>query len=375
MKKKKLLVVITFGMLILMLGGFLFIKGKVLASSVSEKKKEVVRPVPVAKAVMCEPTESREFPGAVRACRRVEMGFNTGGIITELRAKEGEKVKEGEVLARIDDRDCANAISSAKAVLKEAVQEYSRSKKLYENKVISKNDLDNSLAAWEVAKAALGVCQKNMADTVLLAPFDGIIAARYEEKYERVSAGQSILLIQDISVVEVVVQLPESMVANRGIDSFCKASVRFSADSNSEYYDCKVTEFRSTPDDLTKTYDVVLSLKMPEKYNVFPGMTADVKIEFNTCNFGVDENSSNAMLVPIESLWQDTTGNTSVWIIPQDTGFPESSQVVVEGLEENYAKISGNIRSGQLIAISGVNTLQSNMMVRPKSPEKKGLEG
>ena len=373
MKNKISLISIIAVILVIALTVLGLTKGIARAENVQKTAKKVTRPVPVVRVESCRNIQCREFPGVVRAAKRVEMGFNLGGIITELQAREGKEVRKGEVLARLDDRDCKNALASAEAVLKEATQKYYTAEKLRKKKIISKSDFDKSLATWEIAKAKVGVCIKNLADTVLLAPFDGIIAARYAEKFERTSAGQDVLSIQDVSTIEVVIQVPESMIAGGGVKSFARTSFRLTADQDGKYYDCRVTEFRCMPDKSTKTYNVVLALDIPENCYVLPGMSADVRVEF--CSKYEVAEDKGLSRVPLGALWRDDAGKTKVWIIPENDGRPVAITVEVEDIAKDFARVSGEVKPGQYVAVAGVNTLGADMVVCPQKASVKGLEG
>ena len=90
----------------------------------------VSSPVPVAAVRVSETGELREFPGKVRAKRRIELAFFVPGLISLLEASEGSRVEKGAVIARLDDRDYRYALNIAKTSHEEARSIYERKQKL-----------------------------------------------------------------------------------------------------------------------------------------------------------------------------------------------------------------------------------------------------
>ena len=78
------------------------------------KIRKTVRPVKLLTVVSSDEALQRRFPGRVRAAERVELAFQVGGPLVALEAEEGEKVKKGDVLARIDPRNFETELNNAR---------------------------------------------------------------------------------------------------------------------------------------------------------------------------------------------------------------------------------------------------------------------
>ena len=72
-----------------------------------------------------------EYPGTIKAAQTADMGFEVSGRIIVRKVKEGERVKEGTVLARLDDRDYVARLDTAKANLRKAQADYHRGQSIY----------------------------------------------------------------------------------------------------------------------------------------------------------------------------------------------------------------------------------------------------
>ena len=137
------------------------------------------RPVPTATVQAYSSSHVRKFPGEVRAFRRVELAFNVSGQLEYLSAMEGSEVNQGDLIARLDARDYQYALDAAGADFIQAESTYQRKKKLYETKVISSAEFDQTTASYLTAKARLDRAQKAFDDTSLFAPFNAVIAKRH----------------------------------------------------------------------------------------------------------------------------------------------------------------------------------------------------
>lgn len=142
------------------------------------EEKAVARPVKILTVGGPNSAEWREYPGTIKAAQTAEMAFEVPGRIIERPVKEGEAVKKGTVLARLDDRDYVARLDVAKANLRKTQADYQRGQSIYNEDpgAISKEMIDGYRRAVEVTQAELRVSQKAVEDTILRAPFDGVMA-------------------------------------------------------------------------------------------------------------------------------------------------------------------------------------------------------
>jgi multidrug efflux system membrane fusion protein len=175
--------------------------------------KEVVRPVKVMTVAGSSSNIPLIFPGKTRANQRVDLSFKVPGPIVELPVEEGQKMKKGQLIARILPRDFKINLDAAKAKAVNAERQYERYKELYVRKQVSKADFDRYKAFRDVAAAQLEDARNALKDTYLKAPFDGIVAKRHVQNFEEVQAKQPIVFFQDNSKIEILVDVPENLIA------------------------------------------------------------------------------------------------------------------------------------------------------------------
>nr|WP_319491735.1 efflux RND transporter periplasmic adaptor subunit [uncultured Desulfobacter sp.] len=342
--------------------------------SANDPAKEAVgQPIPTARAISYDPKQSFTFPGKVKAAKRAELSFQIPGQIETLNILEGQKVKKGALLASIDRKNHLYAVQAARARYQASAQAFHRASQLYQDKVISKAQFDTALAAHDVARAELAIKEKALADSRLIAPFDGLVSRRYVEKKEHVNKGEPVLLLQDVSGIEVEVQLPEQLVARGGADILDQLNVRFDADPEFAF-PASTIELRMESNQETRTYALVIRLPSPADMNILPGMTATVS--------GIVKQSEekamphpSSVLVPVEAVAFDPDGTPYVWIVEPQRQKARKQQVIIGPMHDNTIEVSHGIHADDLVAIAGLHTLHETTRVRPMKQGKKGLEG
>lgn len=336
-----------------------------------------MRPIPTVVAKAEERRLARVFPGKVRANRRAELSFAVGGKLVELNAQEGSCVTKGQVLARLDQRDFLHERDSARARFLQAERNLNKYSSLHQQQVITKTQFEDVQTAYDIALADLNIRQKALADTTLSAPFDGVVVSRYTENFSCIQKDGKILSLQDLSMIEVVIQVPERLLAREGAEGFTRLEVHFDGDREADrWFTASVREYSAESDKTTRTYDVVVGLASPEGLQVLPGMTASVRALVNGGRGLSDERVTSAItLVPLEAVWNGVDGEAYVWVIPPEGGHPEMRKVRLGALRGDCAEILSGLEPEARVAVAGVHSLRENVLVRPQEAGKEGLDG
>ena len=337
-----------------------------------EPGKSSPRPVRTEMVAELSELSSRSFPGTVRATERVDLAFSIDGLLSELHAIEGNLVRKGDVVAQLDQRDAKNAYQASQARYEVAQKDFQRAKMLIGRKVIPQADYDDIEANYNIALAEMRIREKALDDTVLTAPFDGIVSKRSVENFQHIKAKDQIVSIKDISAIDVVIQVPERLIAHGGSDRFAEVRVRFDAIPQ-VWFDATIKEFSIETDPITRTYDVVVSLSPPDGATIFPGMTATVKAQFEA---GPPElaNETQKMLIPLAAVVSDAASNAFVWKIPETGGHPVKTSVEIGEVRRGGIEVLSGLKTGDLVAVAGVHSLRSDMLVRPAHPDREGLD-
>ncbi|WP_232055040.1 efflux RND transporter periplasmic adaptor subunit [Vibrio taketomensis] len=335
-----------------------------------EEEQQVVA-APVVKPALTEVVsaargDSLSFNGVVRAAERADLSFRVGGLITELLVNEGDRVKAGQVLARLDSRDAQTALASAKLELKNTEVEYQRAKAIYEkSKAISNSQLDEITTRYNLAKNRRDEAQRQLDYTEITAPFDGIIGRRFVDNYVQIQANAPVFTLHDLDDLEVVIYIPDTvMLSSVGGN---KAQAEISGIPN-HLFDLTLRTYATQADPVTQTYAVVLGFDDVNGYRVLPGMTVKVlPVEDQ------QQVKNPTITVPIIAVVPDNQGKQYVWVVGPDNKVSKRFVDVGE-LSRDRVVIKGNLKIGEQIVTAGMSSLQEGMEIRPMGNGSNGAK-
>ncbi len=338
-----------------------------------EETIEVIRPVKLFTVSSEDNLFTLEYPGVIAATKSVELGFEVQGKITELPIIEGQKVTEGEVLAKLDPTDYIAARDGARSNHHALNSAYQRAKKIFDLGAGSQAEVDLTLRDVRVAREQLKSAQKALDDTVLVSPFEGEVARKMADNFQNIQAKQPILLLQDISSLEIDVTIPEkdftqidTTLTPEDRTAKVEPEVELSAIPGRRF-PARFKSFSSAADPITRTYTVTMAFDNPADTTILPGMTGKAIITLSGeegREIGLD-----GLLVPASSVAADEQGNAYVWVVR-----PESMQTIRVAVELGTmsgaeVRVLKGLKSGDQIAISGVHFLREGMKVRPLGDE------
>ncbi|RZI41405.1 efflux RND transporter periplasmic adaptor subunit [Herbaspirillum sp. HC18] len=166
--------------------------------------------------------------GSLRAVNQATVKAKVAGEVREVLVREGEAVKAGQVLVKMDTSDYTARVDQAKGALQAARSQLDiatktrdNNKALLEKNFISKTAFDNAESQFEIARAnvesargALDVAQKALADTVIQAPISGLVSVRAVQPGEKVSPDNRLLDVVDLRQMELEAAVPAGDISN-----------------------------------------------------------------------------------------------------------------------------------------------------------------
>ena len=325
---------------------------------------EVARPVRVLRVEPLEDGSPLAFPAVIRPRKSIDLAFNVGGQVAELPAIEGMIVEEGGLLARLDDPDFLSRRDAARAAFQLARAEFDRYEKLAGRGAVATAELDRKRAALEAARSDLDLAEGALADTVLRAPFSGVVSQRIVSRFANVQAKQPIVQFQALQPLDVVIDIPERLViaTRRSDGDAIDAVVRFPTMDDLEL-PVTLREVGTNADPVTQTFRVVWSLDDTGEMIVLPGMSATL-VAKRQANAG---NGNDVFVVPPLSVVGSDSGEPYVWVFDEDSGGVGKRRVKVGGLREGGIEILSGLKTGDQVVVAGVSQLADGMSVRPMS--------
>lgn len=330
-----------------------------------------LRPVRSQTVQAISSDSTRDFSGIAKAGQESRLSFRVPGAVQQIAVKVGDRVKSGQLIARLDATDyelqkqeAGAALANARAQARNAEANYDRVRALYENRNASRNDLDAARAASESAAAAvhasetrLELARSQLRYTRLTAPTDGAIASVPVEAGENVAPGQVVAVLTAGAIPEVIVAVPESLIS--AIERGSKVAVRFDA-LPQRTFAASVTEVGVAATTYATTYPVTVRLERADSA-VRPGMAAEV-----TFTFQQQDSGGSRVVVPPEAVGEDREGRFVYIVEPDKPGLGKIrrqpvgiGELTAEGLE-----IFTGIRNGDRIVTAGVALIHDGQRVK-----------
>jgi len=323
----------------------------------------VARPVKIITVGGAEGGLLREFPGTIRATQEAELSFEVPGRIIERLVDEGQEVEEGEVLARLDDSNLRAGLNQANAGLRKAQADLDRSLRIREEDpgAISTSKIDADRRTVDVTVAEVQIAQKAVDDATLRAPFTGVVARRLVENYQNVMAKQAVMLLQDISQLEIEISLPERDITRGQLKQSPEELTRNRqphvqiSSIPDRSFPAEVSEFAMRADPATRTFQVRLVFAPPEDVVILPGMTARVTVTMSDLE---------ATRLPSHAVVADESGASQVWLLDPGAMTVQTAPVQVGPLVGGEIVIAGGLSKGDQVVVSGVSQLREGIKVR-----------
>ncbi len=290
------------------------------------------------------------FNGVLEEARKVDLAFRVGGPVIGVFAEEGDFVRQGTLLAAIDPRDYQVQLRSAEVQFKQAKGEYDRFKELYEQGKLPSNTIEKLEAAFLAAESNLDRARHALEDTRLLAPFSGTVFQKNINKHETTAAGMVVFTIIDMSELEVVFGVPESLVVQMTTPAAAKVQVgRLSLPAT-----IKSVAGKSGEDNL---FEVRLAINNPDAEAIRPGMNARIELE-------LEKGKQAGATVPVEAVFY-LNGAPFVWIY-DELSSTIASRAIQSGqlLTGGRMEIISGIDMDDKIVSAGVHSLFEDQKVR-----------
>jgi RND family efflux transporter MFP subunit len=297
-----------------------------------------------------------QLPGRARSAQEVDLSFNVSGTLIERPVNIGDEVSEGDLIARLDPRDFQARLQAAEADARTAERNLARGRELLVKEFISESEMDRLEATVDITQAQLSLARKALSDSVILAPFDGVISNMLVENFQSVPAKRDIARLLGTQRIEMVVNLSESQIANlANVDAI---EVVFDAFPDLRL-PAEIAEIGREASSTTRTFPITLSMKQPEEQKILAGM-AGVAVASGR----FDPDSVPGFVIPASAFIGQAVDNASeVWVVGDDSRVSRR-QVRVGELGVGGISVLEGLQAGEIIATAGVHTLREGQEVR-----------
>ncbi len=319
--------------------------------------------------VSAEPVELRQvlpLSGSLRAVDLATVKSKVAGDVREVLVREGEPVRAGQVVARMDVTEYEARVAQARGNLNNARAQLDIAAKTRENNLalvdqgfISRNAFDNSARQYEGARATVDAAQgaldlvlKSLHDTVLRAPISGLVAARYVQPGEKVAIDSKLLDIVNLQKLELEAAVPASEIAQVTIGQ----PVELHVEGQSSPFTGKVVRINPSTQSGSRSVPVYVQVANPQN-QLRVGMFAEAQL--------VLASRSDVLALPQEAVRKDGSGS---YVFTIDGGKIARHPVTtgasgLDGSEPRIEILSG-IERGARVVRADMGNLQQGTPVR-----------
>lgn len=341
----------------------------------TETAVEVIRPVKVVEIANADATRKLDYSGTVKARTEMNLGFRVAGKIIERHVDIGDRVKPGDLLARIDSTDYELAVKTADANLAAAERQVEtagfamkRAEQLFAKKFSPQAELDTATLAYQQAVATRDAAlssRRQAANQVgyaeLRADQGGMVTSIGADRGQVVAIGTPVATVAVDGEKEIQIAVPESDISHFRPGQ--SVEVGFWTDDRMRL-DGKVRELSGSADPLSRTFSVRVSL--PDDPRVLLGMTATV-----AATIAIDR---PLISVPLEAL-AEKEGRKIVWVVDRDQATVHARDVEVTDFGADGVRVASGLQPRDLVVAAGTQFMAENLKVKLPDGELSAAAG
>lgn len=295
--------------------------------------------------------------GTVQAVNGIAITSRASGNIAAIHFKSGQRVKQGDLLLNIDDKEDRASLKALQAAAKLADENYQRYRKLYRRGTVSKSGLDEARSKRDQAKAQVAAQQVRVSYKNITAPFSGQLGIRQVDIGEYVTPGSTLVTLQSLAPIYVNFSLPEQdlPLIHKGL------KVRVELDSQPDkQFGGDIYAVEPGVDAATRNFNVQAKFANVDQL-MRPGMFASVTIQM--------PESEQVVVIPRTAIKYNPYGD-AVFLIQHSKGKDGKPTTSVISRFVKLGRARGDmvavvkgLEPGDEVATTGLLKLRNNLSV------------
>ena len=200
------------GLIVLIILAFFIIygcRGQTPANNKSEKEEDPLIPVEVTEVIKGSVSANYSGTATLEAEGEALVVAKVSGVIEKIFVEEGDSVKAGQVLAKLEDEEFIHRLAQVESKLEELANEFQRNKELFKNKLISAEAYDRTKYEYQTQKSTYDLTKLNLNYTEIKAPISGVVAERFIKVGNMVTVNQETFRVTDFDPLLAVLHVPE----------------------------------------------------------------------------------------------------------------------------------------------------------------------
>ena len=301
-------------------------------------------------------THYLELQGNVTTKNLLMIYPEYSGVLTNVYVTDGQRVKKGEVLAKIDDGGLSQQLAQLKIQSDLAKTTFERQQRLWDQKIGSEMQYLQAKSNYEAQAQAIAQLEQQVAKTIVKAPFSGTIDDVFTEQGSVVMPGQSALMrIVNLDNMYIETDVPEKYVAN--ITKNKNVEVEFPV--LGKKIDSKVRQVGDFINPDNRTFKVEISIPNKEKI-IKPNLTAKLKIN--------DYSNESALMIPQGIISENASGEQYIYVVKEkaenDEAVAEKTIIETGFTQGDYIEVTNGLDIGDEIIMEGARSVNDGQKVK-----------
>ena len=217
-------------------------------------------PVVTGQATLIETKKEISLSGNIEGFKTVRLGFMVAGRINFIAVNEGQRVSLGQLLSSLDPASYVIAKELADIQVNQVQDEYNRLKMMHDNNSLSESDFAKITFGLQQAKAQQKLHSRNLEETKLYSPFEGVLLKKLCEVGEITGIGMPLFVVSDIRKIKVNAYIPENELHNVNIGQAACVTIS----SLNKEFEGSITEVGSAADPASRAFSIRIEIDNPE---------------------------------------------------------------------------------------------------------------
>jgi membrane fusion protein, multidrug efflux system len=315
------------------------------------KKEEELPPVEVVSLGRGAIEAVLRFSTNLEAESQVQVFSQAARLVTELKVEEGDQVRKGQVLLRLQDEEQKSELARIESQLAKARREYQRQQNLFAKELVSEQAMNDSTYQVEQLELALDDARRSLGYTEVKAPIAGTITARYVNLGDHITINQHLFDLVDFDTIVARVYVPEKELSSLRVGQTARL---FSASIGGEQRNGQVIRIAPIVDPTSGTVKVTVGI--PGQQGLLPGIYVEVEL--------VTDTREDALLVPKRAVVYDQNEAFLYRLKDDSTVERLRLEVLLEDRENVMPSAASELAVGDRIVVAGQAGLKDGAKVR-----------
>lgn len=290
--------------------------------------------------------------GSLMANEEVELRPEISGRVTGVFFEEGKKVKKGDLLLKLNDRELQAQLKRKQLEETLAADDERRKRSLFEINGISKEDYDKVLYGLNMIRAEVEVIESQLAETEIYAPFDGVVGLRHVSEGSVISSNTLVATLQDIDPIKVEFSIPEKYTGDLKVGT----GIAVQTGDSASVFEGKVYAVESKVDPDTRTLKARARIPNPDG-RLIPGLFGKIEITL--------ERIADAIVIPTRALIPELNSQK---VFLSKNGKAVSCAVETGIRTDQEIQITGGLTAGDTLILTGLLQLRDGRPVKTAPP-------